>query len=228
MTEINLNSISSNTPLTITDGIFKSLYEAIVSLSLLPGSKISEADVAKQMNVSRQPVRDAFFRLSNLGLIQIRPQRATVVTKISPSAVFEAQYIRAAIEIKTVRVASENFTTAEIEPLDSLIEKQREAVAVSDKPLFQALDDEFHKTIFIGANKAFAWKLVKDNKAHMDRVRFLSLEFGANSAFEDHVAILDAIKERKADLADKIMAEHLGRIDVILKEAMAEHRDLFQ
>ena len=64
-------------PRTVTDQIFELLYERVVNLSLPPGAKLSEAEVAAQMGVSRQPVRDAFYRLSQLGFIQIRPQRAT-------------------------------------------------------------------------------------------------------------------------------------------------------
>ncbi|MCJ7874442.1 GntR family transcriptional regulator, partial [Phaeobacter sp. J2-8] len=61
-----------------TEQVFDALYEAVISLQLTPGTKVSEIEVAKQLGVSRQPVRDAFFRLSNLGFLAIRPQRATL------------------------------------------------------------------------------------------------------------------------------------------------------
>lgn len=227
MSDIKLEPFSLQAQPTITDGVFAALYEAIVSLDLMPGTKISEAEIARQMDVSRQPVRDAFFRLSNLGLVQIRPQRATVVTKISPKAVFEAQYIRAAIEIQTIKIAAENFTDALVRPLEQLIDKQQIAVQAADKAVFQALDDEFHKTIFSATSKSFAWQLVKDNKAHMDRVRYLSLEFGANDALEDHISILDAIKSKNSNLAGETMGVHLGRIDKILQKTVLENADLF-
>ena len=57
---------------TVTDQIFDLLYERVVNLTLPPGAKLSEAEVAAQMGVSRQPVRDAFYRLSQMGFIQIR------------------------------------------------------------------------------------------------------------------------------------------------------------
>lgn len=72
------------TPATsATEQVFQSLYAAVVTLKLLPGTKVSEAEVARQMDVSRQPVRDAFFRLSELGFLTIRPQRATLISRIS-------------------------------------------------------------------------------------------------------------------------------------------------
>ena len=58
------------------------------------------------MGVSRQPVRDAFYRLSRLGFLTIWPQRATIVAPISERAVLQARFIRTAIELETVQAAA--------------------------------------------------------------------------------------------------------------------------
>ena len=62
---------------TSVDLVFEHLYQGINSLNLLPGTKISEADIAARFDVSRQPVRHAFSRLEILELVVIRPQKAT-------------------------------------------------------------------------------------------------------------------------------------------------------
>ena len=62
---------------SVTDQVFEALYRKVLLVELPPGTKLSELDVARQLGVSRQPVRDAFFRLSKLGFLQIQPQRAT-------------------------------------------------------------------------------------------------------------------------------------------------------
>ncbi|KKK71856.1 hypothetical protein LCGC14_2909720, partial [marine sediment metagenome] len=66
---------------TGVDVVANHLYEEITSLRLLPGAKISEAEIAARFGVSRQPVRDAFSRLENLDLLLIRPQKATEVKR---------------------------------------------------------------------------------------------------------------------------------------------------
>ena len=91
---------------TVTDQVFSELYRQVLSLELPPGTKMSEVDVAKAMGVSRQPVRDAFYRLSKMGFLLIRPQRATTVSLISPRAVVQARFIRSALEKETVRAAA--------------------------------------------------------------------------------------------------------------------------
>ena len=79
---------------TTTDLVFEKLHEEIATLAILPGAKLSEADIAQRFGVSRQPVRDAFNRLENLDLLLIRPQRATEVRGFSLERVAHARFIR--------------------------------------------------------------------------------------------------------------------------------------
>jgi DNA-binding GntR family transcriptional regulator len=72
---------------SVADTVFDELHSQILLLELPPGTKMSEVEVAKALGVSRQPVRDAFYRLSKLGFLSIRPQRATLVSQISSTAV---------------------------------------------------------------------------------------------------------------------------------------------
>ena len=85
---------------TTTDVVFDALHEEIVSLKLLPGSKLSEAEVSKRFGVSRQPVRDAFNRLANLDLMLIRPQKASEVRGFSMERIAHARFVRLAIELE--------------------------------------------------------------------------------------------------------------------------------
>lgn len=76
---------------TTADVVFERLRDEIVSLELLPGTKLSEIDVAKRFDISRQPVSDAFSRLGNLELLLVRPQKATVVRGFSMERVAHAR-----------------------------------------------------------------------------------------------------------------------------------------
>ncbi|KTF06834.1 GntR family transcriptional regulator, partial [marine sediment metagenome] len=125
--------------------------------------------------MSRQPVRDAFYRLSQLGFIQIRPQRATTVTPISTEAVMQAYFIRSALEQATMRVAALTLQPSDWDGLERLIDLQEAASREDRRSDFHALDDQFHRDICAAAGKEFVWNLVRDNKGHMDRARFLSL-----------------------------------------------------
>lgn len=212
---------------SVADTVFEELHSQILLLELPPGTKMSEAEVAKALGVSRQPVRDAFYRLSKLGFLSIRPQRATLVSQISEKAVLQARFIRSAIEAETVRTACSVLTDEDHRALDDLLDRQREAVEAGDAAVFHALDDQFHKEICERAGLGFAWEIIRENKAHMDRVRFLSLSFASRDAFNDHVRVMDAIRARDEDQAMRQMRAHLSRIKDQIVRIRADHTQYF-
>ena len=197
---------------SVTDTVFDELNRQILSLELPPGTKMSEVEVAKALGVSRQPVRDAFYRLSKLGFLSIRPQRATLVSQISETGVLQARFIRSAIEAETVRTACQVLTSEDHADLDRLIEQQRKAVDARDPVSFHALDDQFHKEICERSGHGFAWDIIRENKAHMDRVRFLSLSFASQHAFNDHLEVMEAMRARDEERAMHHMRVHLSQI----------------
>ena len=215
-------------PPSVTDQVFDVLYDRVVKLGLPPGEKLSEAEVASQLGVSRQPVRDAFFRLSQLGFLMIRPQRATTVSPISEDAVRQAHFIRSALEADGMRRAAAVLTAAALDDLDALIDQQTAAVAADDHAEFHRLDDAFHKAICDRAGLDFVWTLVKENKGHMDRARYLSLIFGGPRAIEDHRLIMAALRARDGDAAEAALRAHLGRIEDILHRIRRDRPELFQ
>lgn len=228
MTEqIKLRALDMSRVPSVTDLVFAELYNRVVDLDLLPGTKLSEAEVAKRMGVSRQPVRDAFYRLSQQGFVSIRPQRATVVTPISIEAVHRARFIRTALELETVRAAMTNMAASDIADLEVLLGKQRKAVERGDRSGFHAFDDAFHSRICEIAGHGHVWALIRDHKAHMDRVRYLSLQNGAQLALDDHIEIFDALRSGDEEAAITRMRAHLGRIAGIIEEIRAAHSEYF-
>jgi DNA-binding GntR family transcriptional regulator len=168
-------------------------------------------------------VRDAFWRLSQLGFLTIRPQRSTEVSPISEQAVQQARFVRTALEIETIRLAAEGFGPAEVAALEAVLERQAAAVAAGERERFHALDDEFHRQICALSGHEYAWALIREQKAHMDRVRFMSLSFGAQAAYDDHREILDAVRAGDVPASVAAMRTHLSRIVEHLPRIRAEH-----
>ncbi|WP_428686721.1 GntR family transcriptional regulator [Roseibium sp.] len=213
---------------TVAETVFEELHQQILSLELAPGTKVSEIEVAKAFGVSRQPVRDAFFRLSQLGFLSIRPQRATVITKISEAAVLRARFVRTALELACLRAALEVVTEDDVKDLEKLLQEQQAAVDAGERQLFHRLDDDFHRRICALSGHDYVWSLIKEQKAHMDRVRFLSLAYAAQTALDDHIEIVAAIREGKGGVAEAKLTEHLGRIQTILGRIRDENPGHFQ
>ena len=96
-------------------------------MRLTPATALSEQDIAGRLKVSRQPVREAFIKLSEIGLVRVLPQRGTFVVKISAKAVTDARFVREAVECAIARRASAGIGKAAIDELRAIIAEQRKA-----------------------------------------------------------------------------------------------------
>lgn len=214
---------------TVSARVFNAMKTCIVQLLLLPGESVSEADVSKLLGISRQPVREAFIKLSDLGLLEIRPQRGTFIVLISRRDVESAQFMREALEVALIRKATQSGSPELVEELQRIIERQELACRHKDNTEFLRLDEAFHNTIANGVDCALGWRLVSEMKVQMDRVRFLSLEKAspASTLVEQHKAIVEAIESGDPSRAQSEMELHLREILKTLPEIERENADLF-
>tara|TARA_R110002020_G_scaffold110733_5_gene255811 strand:+ start:1159 stop:1836 length:678 start_codon:yes stop_codon:yes gene_type:complete len=213
---------------TMAMRVVGALRDEIVTMALKPGDVISESDIAGRYGVSRQPVREAFIRLAQQGLLLIRPKRATVVKKISPEGVRQSRFIRESIEVEIVRRLAASPGDAEA-VLKGLIADQEAASAANDSRRFHTLDELFHRTLARLAGVEYAWQLIDDHKMQLDRVRYLTL--GASSsrvAIDEHVVIAAAVAAGDVPKAEAAMRAHLARAEILLGQTISAHPDYFE
>ena len=209
--------------------VYSLLRAAIIQMNLRPGQPLSETDIAKQLNVSRQPVREAFIKLAEAGLIEVRPQRGTFVLLISRREVESARFVREAVEVAFVRKAAAEAPAGTVPALRETIARQEGAQRSEDPVAFLRHDEDFHHAIAQAAGCESAWKLLETLKAQMDRVRFLSIEQATPTGvlIAQHKAIADAIEQRDPNRAEAAMRLHLGEMLDSLPRIAAAHPDLF-
>ena len=204
------------------------LRDLILHNDLQPGARLSESDLANRFSVSRQPVREAFIKLSEEGLVEVRPQRGTFVRRISQAAVMDARFVREAIEADIVKLLAAKSDAALVDELRLQLEEQREA-ARTDASRFIKLDELFHKTLADAAGKARAWALIEGLKVQMDRVRYLSLlRFPMVKLTAQHEAIVDAIGAGDQEAAEMAVRGHLREILSDLPAIFADKPDFFE
>ncbi|MDB5540891.1 MAG: GntR family transcriptional regulator [Devosia sp.] len=213
---------------TMSLRVYDAVRGAIVQLQLRPGHSLSEAELARQMGVSRQPVREAFIKLAETGLVEVRPQRGTFVKLISIREVRNSHFIREAIELAVVRKAAAAVTPEGVAELRYLLEVQQVALSGSLAE-FMRLDDEFHSAIAKHAGVEHAWRHVVSLKAQLDRVRFLGFPDATPrpQVVAQHTAIVDALERHDADAASAMMCRHLNEIVPSLPRLAEDHPDLF-
>ncbi len=215
---------------TAADTVFEHLYDQIISLGLMPGAKMSEAEVADQFGISRQPVRDAFSRLGNMELLLIQPQKATLVQKFSLSGIETARFIRLGVELEVARTAAQRWSAEWADLFDKNLAEQERAVAENDAKAFHSLDEEFHSMIAQLADQPAAFELILQKKALVDRICVLSLKQGheMHVLVDDHRMIFEAMSTNDLAKLDVHMRKHLSRIEKTINKVRESHADYFE
>ena len=193
------------------DAVYLQLKEQILTLTLLPGSALSELDMAAAFQVSRTPVRESFVRLAQEGLVQVLPQRGTFVSLIDADHALEARFMREQLERAVARLACDAFPAESMRVLDDNLAAQLSTLEERDELRMFELDEAFHRTIFAGCSKLNTWNLLQQAKTHLDRARHLSLapDRDWRHLYNQHRKIAEAIRAHDAEEADLAMQEHL-------------------
>jgi GntR family transcriptional regulator, rspAB operon transcriptional repressor len=192
---------------------YASIKRRILDLTLAPGETLSEQRLAAEFGLSRTPVREAFKRLENEGLVDVVPQQGTFVSPIRRELVMDAQFARASLECALVRLASQKRTEHDIVLLLENLEAQERVAARGDFDTLFRLDEEMHEAIAAIAGRPNIWSLISDIKIHMDRARKLTLRPDhIPTLLKQHKAILDAIGAGDPDRSEATMNEHLSFI----------------
>jgi DNA-binding GntR family transcriptional regulator len=215
---------------SIAKDVAQTLRRLLVTMQIPPGTRLSEQEVGRRLGVSRQPVREAFIKLAEVGLVVILPQRGTQVVHISPRAVGDALFIREAVECAVAREAARLLDLDCKKLITENLEQQKVALARSQPDRLFALDEDFHHLLAKAAGRPLAWTAIDHVKAHLDRVRWLSFAaLGARSTvIEEHEAIFAAIQRGDQPAAAEAMRRHVTNQIGKVEQVMAERPDLFE
>ncbi len=223
-----INSIAERR--TSADDVFEYLHDEINSLNLLPGTRISEMELARQFDVSRQPVREAFIRLANIGLLLIRPQKATIVRRFSHQKILRARFIRYSVECEVLRRACSRVDDKHLVRLNGSLDSQRKAVKDSDIVRFHELDYEFHRLLCSAAGSEFVFDEIAKNKSQVDRLCLLSLSGPAamDDLLGDHERLVEGLAGSDEKKLLETITVHLSRLDDVIEGIRKSHTEYFE
>lgn len=205
-------SIDKYSPVTVQ--VHAHLRKRILRLNLKPGEALSEKELSLKLGVSRTPVREAFIRLSEEGLVDIFPQRGTLVAPIRMAEIKEAQFLRNILETEIVRLAAENVDDTYLEQLEANLLRQEDCLDQEDHMELMELDEEFHHLLCQSVSLPRAWRVIHAFKGQLDRMRFMGLPQPGRAKLmvHQHTTILDAVRNGDAERAAAEMGTHLQGI----------------
>jgi DNA-binding GntR family transcriptional regulator len=210
------------------DSVLDTLRRRIISLEFPPGHPLSENDLAKELGVSRTPVRESLILLREEGLIEVYPQVGSFVSLVDIARVSQAQFVREAIECASL-ADTPGRGAEDLAVVRANLARQREAVDANDAERFFELDEEFHRELLRLGGHVSAWAAVNSAKAHLDRARRLSLTGTRPLAIllEQHTAVVDAVEAQDTSGAIDALRTHLRAVFDDIERIQAASPELF-
>ena len=219
------NILPINQHKTLSEQVFNTLKEAIVSGELAQGSKITEDDLAKKYGISRGPLREAIRKLESLRLLVRVPHAGTRVVTLTLKMIEEIYIVREALEGMSARLAALQMSDAEISDLQQLLETHESNIDKSaGKEYFQREGDlDFHYRIAQASNNEWLMQLLGSELYQLLRMcRYRSSQTPERPliALAEHKQIVTAIANHDAELAELLMRRHISGAWKIVKELM--------
>jgi DNA-binding GntR family transcriptional regulator len=194
--------------------VYAALRQSIINLNLEPGTVISEKEIALRYKISRTPVREAFIHLSQEALVQVIPQKGTLVSLIDVNRAEQEFFLRLNLELAVQKSFMKNCRPEHFERLESLIKVQSKALKQREYIEFLNYDDAFHRVFFEAAGQELSWVVLETLCGHYHRIRLLTAWFRdiAEDLVREHRQLLKALSEKNPAAAKKQLKEHLSKL----------------
>ncbi|PSL21147.1 GntR family transcriptional regulator [Shimia abyssi] len=202
-----------NRPKSLTELVTENLRQRIVSGGFELGSQLSEARIARDLEVSRTPVREAINRLETEGLLIVEPQRGSFVFSLEPEELAQLCDARVCLETTALALAIQAHPKGLHEALKDCVEKMTAARAVGDDGEYLVQDTAFHQYFFDFSDNRFlndAYQTIALKMAAIRNRLGRHTDHMAKS-FREHCELTDAVLEQDAHKALNILKYHIDR-----------------
>lgn len=208
---------------SLASQVYEAIKKSILSLEVQPGTLLAIGDLAAQFQVSRTPVRDALLRLEKDELVTLIPHKGAKVTEITAKDVKEMFELHIALESYAVRAVVPHLTDEDIARFEQIIRALRNALDDQQYRLASDLGRKFHDAFIqkLGNRRLTAY--LQDLDILYTRLRHLSalMPGRLEKSYQQHLAILQAIKNRDSELAAQNMAAHFSSISDDILHALS-------
>jgi DNA-binding GntR family transcriptional regulator len=215
---------------SLTKRTFLAIREAIMELKFLPGEILRKHYICEALGVSRSPVSEALANLRNEGLVEVVPQSGTFVSKFSLKDIQEGAFLRAAIELACVEALASKISVQQLNNLNRNLKLQQVLAENDDYKGFYQLDAKMHEMIMDFTGYKNLAKVTKTGWVQVDRARQLLLPVNGRvkKAYQEHLAVIQALEKHDGTLAREKMKIHLNQLIVLLTPLEKQHPHLFE
>ena len=173
--------------------------------------ELRELAISEELGVSRTPVREAFRQLELEGLIQVIPNKGAIVTGITSKDVRDIYIMRALLEGLCAKWATENITDEKMQELEENIYLSEFYSQKGNSEQLAELDNRFHQIMYEACNSKMLEHSLKDFHQYIIRARkkTLSSKQRGIESNQEHKKIMEAVKNKDANLAECLATKHM-------------------
>jgi DNA-binding GntR family transcriptional regulator len=198
-------------PVPLRQSVYDALLELVVEGRLRPGQHLVETELARQLGVSRQPVREALHRLEAEGWVDLRPNQGAFVHVPTDQEVDELLDVRELLEVETVRLAATAATPGQLARLREICQQGQAAVQAGDTLRFVAVNSEFHAELAQVAGNAVLAELAEIVGRRVRWYYRLVAPLRGPESCAEHLDMVAALEVGDAPLASAIARQHTER-----------------
>jgi DNA-binding GntR family transcriptional regulator len=191
--------------------VYRIIKSGIIDGSLKSGSKLLEVKIAKQMGISRTPIREALRELAAKGFVTMIPNQGIIVSGDSIEDIREVMQIRGALEGLAARLAATMISKEEISRLENLIRQMDKFTKKNDALSFGEVDAKLHNIIInsCGNNRLIQMRKNITEQAHRYRIKSLNVSGRLKYSTDEHQKIVEALRKKDSEKADKFSRKHI-------------------
>jgi DNA-binding GntR family transcriptional regulator len=192
------------------------IYERVKTMAMTfeirPGERVNEVEIAKSLNVSRTPLREALNRLMVEGFLTRAPNRGFIGRPLDAKQVFDLYELRRALEASIVTIACERATDDELLELERFVKASKDRPEDTNASSLLALDEQFHERLAQLTRNQEMVRAVKSINARIHYFRWIDMQNGRRRhTQQEHLRIVKALKERDAGAARELVQGHISR-----------------
>jgi DNA-binding GntR family transcriptional regulator len=199
---------------SMPEAVASALREAILDGALTPGTWLREAEVAREMKVSRTPVRDAFRILASEGLVSINANQGAVVAPMTTDDIIELYVMRETLEMLAAKLAARRGARQCLDAFAVMLPQMKELGKAGKHQELSKLNFDFHSVIREACGNRYLDRALEQvqNAARRFPDPTLGLPGRVEESIAEHVALADAISNGDAEAAERIAGEHMRHL----------------
>lgn len=198
---------------SMREKVYDTLKQLIIDGAIAPGERIIETEYSQKFQISRTPIREAIRMLELEGLVESQSTGGVIVKKISKNEIYEVYKIRIALEALVLEEIIQKATVSDIKKIEKVLKNTEKAFKKEDIELIYSLFSTFNSTLYDIAKFPKVAEMITNINFYLKRFRKLSIEnpIRKNDAFNDHLKILEAIKNKDLKSALEVNKSHLEK-----------------